>query len=211
MKKTLLSVTFGLSCLLLASCGGTKTIANSYPQYGNNRHGMSQTVLEDDRQEIEDSPMQILVNNCPENELRALGIAKDFELGYAMTYAERNGKAKLARQISELVLAIGHDYRSRTQKNNDYGVQGFNKDDVQAATEQLIKDMKIVGSKKYKTKDGKYEVEVCVSIPRQNVEVMAGGTIMTEDEKLGLQFEQNEFEKDLEKNMERFRQMNGMK
>lgn len=55
--------------------------------------------------------------------------------------------------------------------------------------------------------DGTYECAVCISVPSDNAEKISGAIALSDDERLNVEFHEQEFRNSYREELERFRQM----
>ncbi len=185
-------------CLLLSSCGSKKS-TSAYPDYTG--RGTVPTRVEEVTDECKEMAL-----NAPASELRASGSAissnRDFGTHQAVLYA----KAALVAQIESLTLNVMKAYRSDTRSNGKMTNEEVVKQDVGAMSEQTIENCKVICSKVYRLSDGTYECNVCVSIPARDVEQAIGATVLTDDERLKVEFNAEQFRNSYADELKAFRE-----
>ena len=73
--------------------------------------------------------------------------------------------------------------------------------------ERVVENCRIICSNRYRLSDGTYECSVCISIPSPDAEKVAGAAALSDDERLGVEFREQEFRNSYKEELERFRQM----
>ena len=74
-------------------------------------------------------------------------------------------------------------------------------------SEKMVENCKIVCSNRYRLSDGTYECTVCISVPSRSAELVAGAASLSEDERIGIKFREEQFRESFKEELERFRQM----
>lgn len=72
--------------------------------------------------------------------------------------------------------------------------------------EQVIANCRIICSNRYRLSDGTYECSVCISIPAIDAEKIAGAVTINDDERMGVEFREQQFRESYREELERFRQ-----
>lgn len=191
-------IALALTAIITTSCGSSKQSA-PYPDY---MAGRSQTKgVKLKREECEQLAM-----DAPVSELRAYASAvsgnRDFSRQKAVLYA----KGQLSSDIEAVVLNVMKAYRGETAKGTRQTYVEDVKQDIAQMAEQTLENCRVVCSNLYAMPDGTYECHVCVSVPSGEVEKIAGATVLTQDEKLGVQFEAEQFRSSYAQELAKFRQ-----
>lgn len=193
-------------CLLigmgLVSCRGSKVAVASYPEYtGEGNTGTKKvTKVKEEIDECEELSL-----NAPAKELRAYASSIDENRDYARHQATMFAKAQLVSDIESLVLNVMKGYRRKTKKDGVSSSSEDIKQDVGLMAENVVEQCTIVCSNRYALSDGTYECSVCISVTSPDVEKIAGAATLTEDEKLGVEFEAEKFRDSYKEELEKFR------
>ena len=193
-------------CLLVSlgfsSCGGSKIAVASYPEYTGEGNTGTKKVSKV-KEEIDEC--EELSLNAPAGELRAYASAVDEDRDFARQQAVMFAKAQLVSDIEALVLNVMKGYRGKTKKDGVSTSSADIKQDVGLMAENVVEGCTVVCSNRYALSDGTYECSVCTSIASPDVEKVAGVATLTEDEKLGVEFEAEKFRDSYKEELEKFR------
>ena len=193
-------------CLLVSlgfsSCGGSKIAVASYPEYTGEGNTGTKKVSKV-KEEIDEC--EELSLNAPAGELRAYASAVDEDRDFARQQAVMFAKAQLVSDIEALVLNVMKGYRGKTKKDGVSTSSADIKQDVGLMAENVVEGCTVVCSNRYALSDGTYECSVCISITSPDVEKVAGVATLTEDEKLGVEFEAEKFKDSYKEELEKFR------
>lgn len=203
MRQLTLAIVAGLALSLFSvSCGSKKVAVASYPEYtgiGNTGTRSTQEVKE------ENDECQEQAFNAPAGEFRAFASAVSEDPDFARQKAAAFARAELANQIETLTLNVMKGYRGDTKYNGKLSNEEDIKQDVGQMAEQTLKSSKIICSNKYRRNDGTYRCTVCVSVPSQQVEMVSGAVALSDDERLGVEFREQQFRNSYKDELEAFR------
>lgn len=191
-----------LSCFIFSSCGGSKVAVASYPEYTGKGNTGTKKVTKV-KEEIDECEEQSL--NAPAGELRAYASAIDEDRDFARQQAVLFAKAQLVSDIEALVKNVMTGYRGKTKKDGVSTSSSDIKQDVSSMAESVVEGCKVICSNRYALSDGTYECSVCISVVSPDVEKVAGVAVLTEDEKLGVEFEAEKFRESYKEELEKFR------
>ena len=144
--------------------------------------------------------------NEPTNEFRSYGSAIDEDRDFARHQAVLFAKASLADRIESIVLNVIKGYRNKIQVNGKVANEADIKQDVGSMAEQVIANCRIICSNRYRLSDGTYECSGCISIPALAAEKIAGAATINDDERMGVEFREQQFRESYREELERFRQ-----
>lgn len=203
MKHLVLAIATGLALSLFSvSCGSKKMAVASYPEYtgaGNTGTRNVQKVKE----EIDECEEQSM--NAPASEMRAYASAISENRDFARQKAAAFARGDLASQIQALTLAVMKGYRADIKYNGKLSNEEDVKQDVGQMSEQMISNSRIICSNRYRLSDGTYECSVCISVPIQQVEMVAKAAVISDDERLGVEFREERFRNSYSQQYEDFR------
>lgn len=192
-----------LACvgLLLPSCR-TKTVYAPYPNYTN---AAQPPMPHNDKveEELDDCEKESL--QMEGDLLRAYGSAIDYDRDFARQSAVANARAQMASDIQALVTNVFKNYRATTTKNNVSTSEADRQQDIISIAEEVISRTTITCSKRYQLSDGRYECAVCVSMVQSASEDIEKA-VLSEDAKLGVRFDAEQFRKSYQEELERYRQ-----
>ena len=204
MKKILLIL---LAAMLMpcmsVSCAAKKKAKNDYPQYTSQNGKQKATrVQKEEIDECEEASM-----DEPASEFRAYASAVDEDRDFARQQAILFAKAALADRLESMVLNVMKGYRNTLQTANKKWSESDIKQDVGSMAERVLENCKVVCSNRYKMSDGSYECSVCVSIPANMAETVAGAAALNDDERMGVEFREEQFRNSYREELENFRKM----
>lgn len=186
---------------LFSSCGSGKSAAAKYPDYtGPVANAGSQRVeeLTDECNEME--------KNAPENEMRASSSAISANRDFGMQQAELFARGILAARIEALTMNVMKGYRGQIGANEKVTNEEDIKQDVAMFSEQTLRNCKVVCSKVYRLANGKYECLVCLSVPMGEVEKVVGATVLSDDERMKVEFNAKVFRNSYTDELKAFRE-----
>ena len=111
----------------------------------------------------------------------------------------------MASDIQALVTNVFKNYRATTTKNNVSTSEADRQQDIISIAEEVISRTTITCSKRYQLSDGRYECAVCVSMVQSASEDIEKA-VLSEDAKLGVRFDAEQFRKSYQEELERYRQ-----
>ena len=204
MKKILFAaLSLGLMGLV-ASCGSSrKTTAytsSDYPNYTAGAKNSNRVVVTEDKlDECEEESMKI-----EGGLLRAYGSAIDEDKDFARQSAALNARGQLASAIKTLVTNIMSSYRSTAKKTGKSISESNREQTIDLVAEEMMANTSIICSKRYSRSDGTYECTVCVGMMKP-VDDAVKEAVLSEDAKLGVEFDEQRFRNSKKEELERFR------
>lgn len=198
-----MSVAMILLLPILESCGSKKVVAASYPEYtgAGNTGPKTVTRIEEETDECEEMAL-----NAPANEFRAYASAVDEDRDFARQQAILFAKAELVSQIESVTLNVMRTYRAKVKANGKSTSEADIKQDVGSMAEQTLNNCKVICSKRYRLSNGTYECAVCISCPSAEVEKIAGATVLTDDERMNVEFHAEQFRNSYSDELKAFRE-----
>lgn len=203
MKKlTVCAIAALFVSLTFISCGSHKTTQAPYPAYttGENIGSRPVTKVKEELDECETESL-----NEPANEFRSYGSAIDEDRDFARHQATLFAKAALADRIEALVLNVIKGYRDKVKVHGKSETASDIKQDIGSMAERVIENCRIICSNRYRLSNGTYECSVCISIPAIDAEKVAGAVTINDDERLGVEFREQQFRDSYREELERFR------
>lgn len=193
-------IALALAGLLCSSCR-TKTVYAPYPNYA----GTPQQIPANNKveEELDDCEKESL--KIEGDLLRAYGSAIDYDRDFARQSAAANARAQMASDLEALVTNIFNSYRGTTTKVERGTSSGDRQQDITSIAEQVLNRTTIICSKRYRLADGRYECAVCIGMV-QSAEEAVENAVLSEDEKLGVRFDAEQFRKSYKEELERYRQ-----
>lgn len=174
----------------------------SYPEYTSKGNTGTRTVqkVKDDIDECEEQSI-----NEPSGEYRAYGSAIDEDRDFARQQAVLFAKAQMVDRLESQVLNVMKGYRAKVTANGKSSSEADIKQDVGSMAERVLENCKIVCSNRYRLSDGTYECSVCISMPATDAELIAGAAVLNDDERLNVEFHEQQFRNSYREELDRFR------
>lgn len=204
MKKILFAIlSIGLVGLM-TSCGSSKKATvytpSNYPNYAAGAQNQNKvTATEDKLDECEEESMKI-----EGGLLRAYGSAIDEDKDYARQSAALNARGQLVADIKALVTNIMSSYRGSTRKTGKSVSESNRQQTIDLIAEEMLANTSVICSKRYSRSDGTYECVVCVGMMKA-VDDKVKEAVLSEDEKLGVEYNEQQFRQAQKEGLERFR------
>ena len=187
--------------LVGTSCGASKNSTNqNYPSYTQT----SQKKVTKVKEELNECEQMVI--DAPANKLRAYGSAIDEDSDFARQMAIMNAKAQLASDISSLITNIMDSYRGKMAKDGKKTSSSSVRQNITQIAEEIVESTRTVNFCNYALSDGTYERAVCIEMELNTVEETAAALTMTEDDKIGVAFEQKSFKDSLQEALKRYRE-----
>lgn len=201
--KTIAAIGLIMMVSLLTSCSSNKVQTASYPEYT----GIGNTgprIVNKVEDEIDDCEQMEL--DAPAGEWRAYASSIDEDRDFARQQALLFAKAELISRIEALTLNVFKGYRDKV-KGNGIVTSGTDlKQDVGSMSELMVRNCKILCSKRYRLSDGTYECAVCISVPATEVEQIVGAAVKAEDERQKVEHNAEQFRKSYSEDYKEFRE-----
>lgn len=190
---------------LFISCGSSKKVvaytSPDYPNYTETSQKQNKiTVTEEKQDECEEESKKI-----EGGLLRAYGSAIDEDRDFARQAAALNARGQLASDIKALVTNVMGMYRGTTKNEGKSQSESNREQTIDLIAEETMSNTAIICSKRYSRSDGTYECVVCIGMLRP-IDDTIKKAVLSEDEKLGVKFDEANFRKSKEEALERFRQ-----
>lgn len=173
----------GLAAMVaLTSCGGQKQVVNS---------GKTEVIM----------PFSTPEYRTDANYFRAAasGTSKDMEM--ARTAAELNARSALATQIEVVVKSVTDRYMNQYDVNGESEVRGKIETGVREVVNQTLKGAVIKDTKLYQNPDGSYEYWACIEMSKVPVAEGVEDVLISNDERISVDFDQYRFMKTFEEEM----------
>lgn len=171
-----------------------------------------------------DGEVAIKVDQCIElqeqaPERRAWGEGTDYTMTDATAYAQASARTNFAYMLEAAVEAgtsnSAQKYNKASSDGENGGIvsdrTGLNKNFYSVVTQQIVKNTAVIKTSPYKQKDGQYHVYVCIEY-RGAVGEMAESITskvneqLSEEEKLRIQFDYQQFKKEIEEQLKNMKQ-----
>jgi hypothetical protein len=195
MKKNYLKIAIAatLASMMITACGGSKQVATTPQQKAAANRGVKQ-----EKEECEEKAM--------ESPKRASGSGLSQSERLAKNSAALDARANLLSAIQSVVTGMIKNFDQEHQagagqnKASDFVNQSGQE---QKALIDGVISSRVICSNTYIQEDGSYKVFVCVEMSDESI-----GNLykkLSQDKKIAIQFEEERFRKEMEKELEDFR------
>jgi hypothetical protein len=175
----------------ITACGGEKTAKTPEQKSATNRG------VKLEKEECEELALQESKN------WRASGNGVSPKEAFARNIAELNAKARLARQTEEQINSLIRSFNQQHEADNTQDLVGKATEVTDGYTDQLLSNVKTICSNTYVKEDGSYNVYVCVEMGEETLSRVHKK--LTDDQKLSIDFDEQQFKKEMEKAKEDYR------
>jgi hypothetical protein len=136
---------------------------------------------------------------------RASQSGKSPDLATAKKIALQNAKTELAGNIQSLMKAVTENYTNQRTVADKQEFENKFEENARAVVNQTLNDVKIIGEKVFREKDGKYTYYVAIEMSKEPVVNNVADRI-SKDAKLQLDFDKHQFQKVFDEEMGKFEQ-----
>jgi hypothetical protein len=154
--------------------------------------------------------------------IRSFGDGTNFNLSFAMTFAENQARAAFQRKVEALVQTASEEALTGYQQASTNGVESsiVSDQDIKSGAfakqlaEGVLKNTAVIHADKFKKTDGQYHVYVCIEY-RGEVNDMVENMVaaakkripqqVSDEDRIKIQFEIEQFKKKLEEDFNRLR------
>lgn len=201
---------FAVASVLLAmvSCGSSKQVVSSDDDGLGKEVGMV--------------PAQMHKLEAGKGVLRGYGSYNDSDMGYAYRGANANARADVAEQISSYLKTAISLFKEKHAK----GIQDIDRSDSVKDTnegdkfttdqiaEEVVTGAKAVMVNNYKQKNGTYTTHVCVEVDSDMIAEQISNnkkleSLLTDDEKMKIEFDREQFKKEMQALFDEYKQARG--
>ncbi|GHT19667.1 hypothetical protein AGMMS4957_04430 [Bacteroidia bacterium] len=137
------------------------------------------------------------------NFFRATQSGKSPDLATSKKIALTNAKAELAGNIQSTVKAVTENYTNQRGVADKQEFENKFEENVRMVVNQNLNDVKIIGEKVFKEKDGKYTYYIAIEMSKEPVVNNIADRI-SKDAKLQLDFDKHQFQKVFDEEMKKF-------
>lgn len=179
----------------------------------------SKSVTSNDEVAIKVDQCVELQEKAPER--RAWGEGADYTMTDATDQAQASARARFAFMLESAVEAGTSHSAQKINKASSNGENGglvsdrtgLDKNFYSVVTQQIVENTVVIKTSPYKQKDGQYHVYVCIEY-RGTLEDMAESIAskvneqLSDEEKLKIQFDYQQFKKEIEEQLKNMKQSN---
>jgi hypothetical protein len=138
---------------------------------------------------------------------RASGNGVSAKESFARSIAELDAKTRLARQLEEqingLIRTFNQQHESGAGAASATSLVGKNTEIQEGYVDKLLSNVRTICNNSYVKENGDFNVYVCVEMSEQGLTAIHKK--LTEDQKLSIDFAEDQFKKDMAKAKEDFR------
>jgi hypothetical protein len=134
---------------------------------------------------------------------RATQSGKSPDLSTAKKIALANAKAELAGNIQSVVKAVTENYTNQRTVSDKQAFENEFEENARVVVNQTLNDVKVLGDKVFKEKDGSYTYYILIEMNKETVTNGIADRI-SKDARLQLDFDRHQFQKVFDEEMEKF-------
>ncbi|MDR1725865.1 MAG: hypothetical protein LBR28_05715 [Bacteroidales bacterium] len=134
---------------------------------------------------------------------RASQVGKSSDLATAKKIALANAKAELGGNIQSVIKAVTENYTNQRSVGDRQEYENQFEENARAVVIQTLNDVKIIGERAFKEKDGSITYYIAIEMSKDAVINAVSGKI-SNDAKLQLEFDKYRFKKVFDEEMEKF-------
>ena len=134
---------------------------------------------------------------------RAKQVGESADLATAKKIAEQNAKAELAGNIEAVIKRVTEQYTNQRSVGDKKNFENKFEEMSREVVRQDVRDVRVIGEKLYKQKDGLYSYWIAVESPKETrlTGVFDG---ISRDAQLQLDFDKHQFEKIFNEEMRKY-------
>jgi len=137
------------------------------------------------------------------NYFRAKQVGESPDLSTAKKIAEQNTKAELAGNIESLIKRVTDQYTNQRSVGNKKEFENKFEEISREVVKQDLRDVKVIGEKLFKKKDGIYQYWIAVETSKETTLTGIFDGI-SKDAKLQLDFDKHQYEKIFNEEMKKY-------
>ncbi|MDR3133317.1 MAG: LPP20 family lipoprotein [Prevotellaceae bacterium] len=134
---------------------------------------------------------------------RASQSGKSPDLATAKKIALQNAKTELAGNIQSTIKAVTENYTNQRSVGDKQEFENKFEENARAVVNQTLNDVRIIGEKVFKEKDGKHTYYIAIEMSKEPVVNNIADRI-SKDAKLQLDFDKHQFQKVFDEEMQKF-------
>jgi hypothetical protein len=187
-KPVLVAIIAGL---MLSACGSSKKATTPQQKQAASRG------VQLDKEECEELALK------ESKTWRASGNGVSVKEAFAKNIAELNAKARLARQLEEQINTLIRSFNQQHETEIASSLVGKATEIADGYADKLLTNVKLICTNTYVKEDGSYNVYVCVEMGEEGLAPIRKA--LTEDQKLSIDFAEDQFKKEMAKAKEDYR------
>jgi predicted transcriptional regulator YdeE len=186
MKRVMnLAATAAFAGVMMTGCGSSKKLSSET--------GATEVVI----------PLSGKEFRTDKDFFRTSQLGKSPDLATAKKIALQNAKAELAGNIQSTVKAVTENYTNQRGVSDAQEFENKFEENARAVVNQSLNDVKIIGEKTFKEKDGKFTYYIAIEMSKESVADKVADRI-SKDAKLQLDFDKHQFQKVFDEEMKKF-------
>jgi len=134
---------------------------------------------------------------------RAKQSGNSIDLAVAKKIALQNARAELATGIQSTMKAVIENYANQRQVSDRKELEGKFEEQTRTVVNQMLNDVRIIGEKVYKEANGSFTYWVAIEMNKDSLTQGLNDRILR-DERLKLDFDQYQFRKIFDEEMQKF-------
>lgn len=134
---------------------------------------------------------------------RAKQVGESADLATAKKIAEQNAKAELAGNIEAVIKRVTEQYTNQRSVGDKKNFENKFEEMSREVVRQDVRDVRVIGEKLYKQKDGLYSYWIAVESPKETTLTGVFDGI-SRDAQLQLDFDKHQFEKIFNEEMRKY-------
>ena len=134
---------------------------------------------------------------------RAVQTGSSYDLATSKKIALQNAKTELASNVQTIIKAVTDNYTNQRTVGNKQEFENKFEELSRQVTNQNLSDVRVIGEKTFKEKDGSYSYWIAIEMPKDALLVDIQ-TQISKDDRMKLDFDKYMYEKILEEEMEKF-------
>ncbi len=186
-----------LGIALMTACGGSKKVAQVYPD-----KETSPTRVKIEKEECEEETLKNSKGN-----LRGYGVGTSQDKMFARDQASMNARNEILNQIETTASNMIERYNQQHQASSENGLNrdetGRIKTMVRSLAEETLVGARVICSNTYMI-GASYEVHVCIELTGENF-VAKLHSNLTQNQKLMIDYEAEKFKEDFNAELEEYR------
>lgn len=135
---------------------------------------------------------------------RAKSMGKSPDLATAKKIARLNAQSEMASNIESVIKGVAEQYTNQRGLVGKTDFEQKFEENVRLVTNQSLTDVREIGGKVFQEEDGSFTYWVSIEMSKDAVEAKLAKRL-NEDEKLKLDFDQHQFKKTFDEEMDKFK------
>ncbi len=134
---------------------------------------------------------------------RAVQSGTSTDVAMAKKVALQNARQELAATVQHELKAVIENYGQNAAVGSNTEQEALYEELARTVVNQQMNGVEIVGEKLFRQADGKYRSHICLQMSKKAI-VEKAGNLLSDDERLKLEFDKEQFKKVFDQEMEAF-------